>query len=132
VQDALRSTPVRPILFFTSSSRTAMGSRTLALADKNRPSHTQVNDMLKRKAVWTDKPTAIREGEWVARWLNEPTTPERERIATLLRRIEIVLATPDTKAGSEEGFDEIRSANQTLGQYDGNLKFRLSAERPCI
>jgi hypothetical protein len=73
--------------------------------------------MLKHKAVWTDKPTAIREGEWVARWLNEPTTPERERIAILFRRIEIVLATPDTKAGSEEGFDEIRSANQTLGQY---------------
>src|SRR5207302_1420361 len=62
-------------------------------------------------------------GEWLASWLNEPTTPQRERISALLLRIEAMLkeANPDPEMGSQ--VDEMEHANELIDKYGSRPRF---------
>jgi hypothetical protein len=68
--------------------------------------------------TWLDRPKPGGEGEWLAHWLNEPSTPERERIGLLLQLVDSVLAEAD-RPGSPDprGGIKLLRANEILGMY---------------
>jgi hypothetical protein len=69
------------------------------------------------RPIWNDRLGAKREGERLAYWLNEPATPERERISELWMRIQSMVkeAGPDPNAPSQ--MRAVEHVNQIFERY---------------